>query len=83
MSYYIVFAGSLDVRMLAERLQASTSKVSLLELVHSDVRPDLARIRNEGIDNFVVDVGAKHLKTFFQQVGNFKYVQCPHFFPAN
>ena len=42
----------------------------LLDLKRGDIRPGLAELRNRGIQNFLVDIGAEFgvLKLFFDEV---------------
>ena len=62
------FLGSLDAHQLVELLQSQGVKVRLLDLKRGDIRPGLADIRNRGIQNFLVDIGAEYLKLFFEEV---------------
>ena len=65
------FLGSLDAHQLVELLQSQGVKVRLLDLKRGDIRPGLAELRNRGIQNFLVDIGAEFgvLKLFFDEVG--------------
>ena len=60
--------GSLDAHQLVELLQSQGVKVRLLDLKRGDIRPGLADLRNRGIQNFLVDIGAEYLKLFFEEV---------------
>ena len=51
-----------------ELLQSQGVKVRLLDLKRGDIRPGLAKLRNRGIQNFLVDIGAEYLKLFFEEV---------------
>jgi len=51
-----------------ELLQSQGIKVRLLDLKRGDIRPGLADLRNRGIHNFLVDIGAEYLKLFFEEV---------------
>ena len=62
------FLGSLDAHQLVELLQSQGVKVRLLDLKRGDIRPGLADLRNRGIQNFLVDIGAEYLKLFFEEV---------------
>ena len=62
------FLGSLDSRSVVELLQSGGITVHLLELVQTDSRPDLVELRNRGVENFIVDVGADLVEIFFGQV---------------
>ena len=64
------FLGSLDAHQLVELLQSQGVKVRLLDLKRGDIRPGLAELRNRGIQNFLVDIGAEFgvLKLFFDEV---------------
>ena len=53
---------------MMESMQRQGVKVRLLDLKRGDIRPGLARLRNDGIYNFVVDIGAEYLKLFFEEV---------------
>ena len=46
----------------------------LLDLKRGDIRPGLAELRNRGIQNFLVDIGAEFgvLKLFFDEVCTLK-----------
>ena len=65
---YLLFLGSLDAHQMMESMQRQGVKVRLLDLKRGDIRPGLARLRNDGIYNFVVDIGAEYLKLFFEEV---------------
>ena len=62
------FLGSLDAHKLMEILQNQGIKVRLLDLKRGDIRPGLAKLRNKGIQHFVVDIGQEYLKLFFEEV---------------
>ena len=69
----ISFVASLDTQLLLEQLQSKRggrfrSETHLLDLKHSDARPDLVRLRNAGVKYFIVDIGADLLNIFFNQV---------------
>ena len=68
------FLGSLDAHQLVELLQSQGVKVRLLDLKRGDIRPGLAELRNRGIQNFLVDIGAEFgvLKLFFDEVCTLK-----------
>ena len=66
------FLGSLDAHQLVELLQSQGVKVRLLDLKRGDIRPGLADLRNRGIQNFLVDIGAEYLKLFFEEVRQIK-----------
>ena len=53
---------------MVELLQSQGIRVHLLELVQTDSRPDLVELRNRGVENFIVDVGAGLVEIFFGQV---------------
>ena len=60
----------MDTQLLLEFLQSnegSNSKVHILDLKHSDSRPDLVSLRNAGVQHFIVDIGADLLNIFFDQ----------------
>ena len=66
-------AASLDSPLLLERLQLfkdgeNVRKIHLLDLKHSDSRPDLVHLRNSGVQHFIVDMKAELLNIFFDQV---------------
>ena len=73
-SKYIFFiAASLDSPLLLEKLQLfkdgeNVRKIHLLDLKHSDSRPDLVQLRNSGVQHFIVDMKADLLNIFFDQV---------------
>ena len=60
-------------------MQRQGVKVRLLDLKRGDIRPGLAGLRNDGINNFIVDIGAEYLKLFFEEVCS---VQLLRFFLA-
>lgn len=60
--------GSLDPQLLIEQLQLAGVYVHFLELAKTDIRADLVILRNRGIGNFIIDVGADLIPTFFDQV---------------
>ena len=71
---YISFTATLDTQLLLELLQSnqdSNRKVQILDLKHSDSRPDLVNLRNAGVQHFIVDIGADLLNIFFDQVSYF------------
>ena len=47
-----------------EILQNQGVKVNLLDLKRGDIRPGLAKLRNKGIQHFIVDIGQEYLKLF-------------------
>lgn len=51
-----------------ELMQIQGVKVRLLDLKRGDIRPGLANLRNNGIQNFIVDIGAEYLEVFFEEV---------------
>ena len=64
---------SLDSPLLLEKLQLfkegeNVRKIHLLDLKHSDSRPDLVHLRNSGVQHFIVDMKAELLNIFFDQV---------------
>ena len=63
-----MYVGSLDAHQMMEVLQRQGVKVRLLDLKRGDIRPGLAHLRNDGIQNFIVDIGAEYLKLFFEEV---------------
>ena len=63
--------GSLDAHRLMEELQSQGIKIRLLDLKRGDIRPGLANLRNNGINNFIVDIGVDYLKVFFDEVISF------------
>ena len=73
-SKYIFFiTASLDSPLLLEKLQLfkhgeNIRKIHLLDLKHSDSRPDLVHLRNSGVQHFIVDMKAELLNIFFDQV---------------
>ena len=75
-SKYIFFiTASLDSPLLLEKLQLfkhgeNIRKIHLLDLKHSDSRPDLVQLRNSGVQHFIVDIKAELLNIFFDQVTN-------------
>ena len=71
---FFLFIASLDAQLLLEQLQPDNNegrvgRIQLLDLKHSDSRPDLVRLRNDGVKHFIVDIGADLLNIFFDQVG--------------
>lgn len=60
--------GSLDVRLLLDKMQVSRVNVYVLELAKADVRYDFVQLRSRGIQHFIVDLGARYLSNFFNQV---------------
>ena len=63
----------MDTQLLLELLQpvqsdGRTRRIELLDLKHTDSRPDLVNLRNSGVQNFIVDIGADLLNIFFNQV---------------
>ena len=63
----------MDAQLLLEQLQSTQNgrgirRIQLLDLTHSDSRPDLVRLRNAGVQHFIVDIGAELLNIFFGQV---------------
>ena len=71
---YISFTATLDTQLLLELLQSnqdSNRKVQILDLKHSDSRPDLVNLRNAGVQHFIVDIGADLLNIFFDQASCF------------
>ena len=70
------FLGSLDAHQLVELLQSQGVKVRLLDLKRGDIRPGLADLRNRGIQNFLVDIGAEYLKLFFEEVRQIGSMYC-------
>lgn len=68
----IVLSGSLDAHQLMELMQSQGVRVRLLDLKRGDIRPGLANLRNMGIENFIVDIGAEYLKVFFEEVSKQK-----------
>ena len=50
-----------------EILQNQGVKVNLLDLKRGDIRPGLAKLRNKGIQHFIVDIGQEYLKLFFEE----------------
>ena len=46
-------------------------EVVMADLTKKDIRPDLVRIRNQGIQVIVVDVGTTLINIFIQQVSIF------------
>ena len=63
----------MDTQLLLEQLQSTHNgrgirRIQLLDLKHSDSRPDLVRLRNAGVQHFIVDIGAELLNIFFDQV---------------
>ena len=75
------FLGSLDAHQLVELLQSQGVKVRLLDLKRGDIRPGLAELRNRGIQNFLVDIGAEFgvLKLFFDEVSRRELFFIPKF----
>ena len=72
-NFHLLFTASLDAQLLLEQLQPSNNegsvrRIQLLDLKHSDSRPDLVRLRNDGVQHFIVDIGADLLNIFFDQV---------------
>ena len=67
---FFQFSGSLDAHHLMEILLSKGMKIRLLDLKRGDIRPGLANLRNRGIQNFIVDIGAEYLKLFFEEVRN-------------
>ena len=68
-----LFSASLDSPLLLELLQSTPAdgkirRVQLLDLKHSDSRPELVSLRNSGVQHFIVDIGADLLNIFFDQV---------------
>ena len=66
-------SASLDTQLLLELLQPAhsngrTRRTHVLDLKHTDSRPDLVGLRNAGVQNFIVDIGADLLNIFFDQV---------------
>lgn len=51
-------------------MQIHGVKVRLLDLKRGDIRPGLANLRNNGIHNFIVDIGAEYLEVFFEEVSS-------------
>ena len=71
--YIFFIAASLDSPLLLEKLQLfkdgeNVRKIHLLDLKHSDSRPDLVHLRNSGVQHFIVDMKAELLNIFFDQV---------------
>jgi hypothetical protein len=58
---------------MMELMQRQGVKMRLLDMKRGDIRPGLARLRNEGIQNFIVDIGAEYLKLFFEEVSYLFY----------
>ena len=77
---------SLDSPLLLEKLQLfkegeNVRKIHLLDLKHSDSRPDLVHLRNSGVQHFIVDMKAELLNIFFDQVKkdtNDVFTYCKH-----
>ena len=63
----ILISGSLDAHKVMEILQNQGVKVNLLDLKRGDIRPGLAKLRNKGIQHFIVDIGQEYLKLFFEE----------------
>ena len=59
---------------MMELMQRQGVKMRLLDMKRGDIRPGLARLRNEGIQNFIVDIGAEYLKLFFEEVSYLLYL---------
>ena len=59
---------------MMELMQRQGVKMRLLDMKRGDIRPGLARLRNEGIQNFIVDIGAEYLKLFFEEVSYLFYL---------
>ena len=78
---------SLDSPLLLEKLQLfkdgeNVRKIHLLDLKHSDSRPDLVHLRNSGVQHFIVDMKAELLNIFFDQVKkdtNDVFTYCKHY----
>ena len=71
--YMFFITASLDSPLLLEKLQLfkdgeNVRKIHLLDLKHSDSRPDLVHLRNSGVQHFIVDMKAELLNIFFDQV---------------
>ena len=47
--------------------QGKIRRVQILDLKHSDSRPDLVNLRNAGVQHFIVDIGADLLNIFFAE----------------
>ena len=62
-----IISGSLDAHKVMEILQNQGVKVNLLDLKRGDIRPGLAKLRNKGIQHFIVDIGQEYLKLFFEE----------------
>ena len=73
MAFHFIFSASLDTQLLLELLQSPHTnerrrRIEILDLKHTDSRPDLVKLRNAGFQNFIVDIGADLLNIFFDQV---------------
>ena len=64
---------------MMELMQRKGIKMRLLDMKRGDIRPGLARLRNEGIQNFIVDIGAEYLKLFFEEVSCIFYLDIYYF----
>ena len=64
---------------MMELMQRQGIKMRLLDMKRGDIRPGLARLRNEGIQNFIVDIGAEYLKLFFEEVSCIFYLDIYYF----